>query len=248
MKKAIKIIFIVSIILSVLFLSLYFILLRQAADCDIVYEVKRHNALIVAANRFLYMFPPALVIAAGTGSALLVLSLKNNKIKAIENKLPDETYKNDNVRQIMAEQNLSYFEAVWQYFLSVGAVEKFKEAYLSQLRWHNIDKEIKEAYPTLTDKQKLIVRSELDKKIDGIKNGEYDRVFESVFQDEVKREIEMSNNNAVGGMSPNEYLTLLFDSSNGAVFFFDFAVSMENDMPIVRLDIDDGSIDWQPFD
>lgn len=246
--KIVKVFFIISIIISVLFLALFCILRTQAAACDPVWEIKRHNALLVAAHRFIYMFSVALVIAVATGSTFITLRYKNNKTKINDNKVCKEIKKYDNIQYIMTEKNVSFFDAVWEYFISVGAVEKFKEAYVSRLQSLDIDEQIAEANLTLTDKQKEIVKSELDTKIDGIKNGEYNKVFESVFKDEVKAEIEMSDNNAVGGMSPDEYLNLLFDSSDGAMFFFAISINMENDVPFVKLDIDDGEIDWQPFD
>ena len=81
MKKTIKILFIISIILSVLFISLYFILGHQAAVCDPVWEIKRHDALINAAQNFLYAFFSTFAIAAATGGTLLILSYKKNKNK-----------------------------------------------------------------------------------------------------------------------------------------------------------------------
>lgn len=249
MKKAIKMLFIISVLLSVLFISLYFILRHQAAVCDPVWEIKRHDALVNAANNFLYAFFSTFAIAGATGGPLLISKNKNIKTKTNENKLPNEIKKSDYFEKLMADKDISFFEAVWQYFVSVKAIERFKQAYVSQLQGLNIDVKLAEVKLTLTDKQKEMVKLELNNKIDGIKNGVYDSVFESVFKDEVKLEIEMSNNNnALGGMSPDEYLELLFDSSDGAMFFFDFSVCIENDIPVVKLDIDDGGIDWQPFD
>lgn len=81
MRKIIKILFIISIILSILFISLYFILGHQAAVCDPIWEIKRHDALINAAKNFLYAFFSTFTIAAAMGSTLLILRYKNNKIK-----------------------------------------------------------------------------------------------------------------------------------------------------------------------
>ncbi|MDE6200890.1 MAG: hypothetical protein K2M47_03305 [Clostridiales bacterium] len=246
--KIVKTLFIISIILSILFLVLFFILRAQAAACDPVWEIKRHDALLVAAYRFIYMFFVTFVIAAATGVTLITLKYQNNKTKVNETKVREEIKKYDNIQRLMVENNIGFFYAVWEYFISVGAIERFKESYISQLQFLNIDEKIAETNLTLTDKQKEIVKSELDTKIADIKEGKYNKVFESVFKDEVKTEIEMSDNNAVGGMSPDEYLNLLFDSSNGAMFFFAISIDIENDVPIVKLDIDDGEIDWQPFD
>lgn len=246
--KIVKVFFIISIIISVLFLAIFFMLRAQAAACDPVWEIKRHNALLVAAKRFIYMFSVAIAIAAATGGTLITLRYKNSKTKDNENKVSKEIKKYDNIQEIMAEKNMSFFDAVWEYFISIDAVQKFKEAYISQFQSLDIDVQIAEANLTLSDKQIEIVKSELDAKIADIKDGKYDAVFESVFKDEVKTEIEMSNNHAVGGMSPDEYLNLLFDSSDGAMFFFALSVNIENDVPIVKLDIDDGEIEWQPFD
>lgn len=79
MKKIIKILCIISILLTVLFISLYFILGRQAADCDPVWEIKRHDALINAAKNFLYAFFSSLSIAAATGGTLIILKYKERK-------------------------------------------------------------------------------------------------------------------------------------------------------------------------
>lgn len=78
--KSIKIcraLFIIAAMLSVLFIVIYFTLQYQASVCDPVYEIKRHDALIVAANGFLYAFFSALAVSAATGGTLLVIKLKN---------------------------------------------------------------------------------------------------------------------------------------------------------------------------
>lgn len=155
--------------------------------------------------------------------------------------------------KIMKEKNISFFDAVWEYFKKVGAVKKFKEEYISGLSIDSID----ECLENLTDKQVQLVKVELDKKIEEIKTDKYDKIFENTFKEEVKQEIEMSNEYAgygelngfvLGGMTPDVYLTELFDSSGGALFFYDASITWKGNKPLIKLDIDEGGIDWQPFD
>lgn len=79
MKKAIGVLSILSILLSVLCISLYFILRHQAAVCDLVWEIKRYDALMRAAKNFLYAFFSAFAIAAATGSTFFILRNKEQK-------------------------------------------------------------------------------------------------------------------------------------------------------------------------
>lgn len=79
MRKTVKIIFFISIILSVLFIALYFILGHQAAVCDPVWEIKRHNALLNASKNFLYAFFSTFTVAVATGSTFIVLKYKERK-------------------------------------------------------------------------------------------------------------------------------------------------------------------------
>ena len=55
-------------------------------------------------------------------------------------------------------------------------------------------------------------------------------------------------NKTLGGMSPSEYLDLILSADSGAIFFLDLSININNDTPIVKLDIDNNELDWQAFD
>ena len=179
---------------------------------------------------------------------------KDNKQRNVNKRPIDSKMK---FEQIMKDKNISFFEAVWEYFLSIDTLKRFKDKYLSQLDLDCFEDELE----GLTDDQVKQVKNALNEKVKEIKTIKYDDVFETVFKEEVKQEIEMSNEYAskyespnkeldgfvLGGMVPDEYLEHLFNSCNGALFFFRPSITWNNDHPIINLDIDDGEIDWQPF-
>jgi len=152
----------------------------------------------------------------------------------------------------MNAKNISFFEAVWNYFLKIGALNKFKEEYISQLDLHILDDNLKE----LSNAQIELVKSAFKNKLGEIKTNKYDNIFEKVFKEEVRQNIEMSakyetnpelKGFVLGGMTPDGFLEHLLNSSDGALFFFEPSITWENNKPLIKLDIDSGLIDWQPF-
>lgn len=165
----------------------------------------------------------------------------------------DELESKKKFMEIMKAKNITFFEAVWEYFVSIGAVEKFKEKYITQLEYDGLE----DSLEGLTEKKVALVKEALNKKIEELKTNKYDGVFFETFKAEVKQEIEMSNQYAqygemngfvLGGMTPDVYLEQLFDSSCGALFFFSPEINWTKGKPEIKLDVDNGTIDWQPFD
>jgi hypothetical protein len=163
---------------------------------------------------------------------------------------------------IMDRENITFFEAVCDYFLSKNAFLRFRWEYADQLK-SQIDylcEQEDEIVAGLTDGELVLVKDALEDKINQIQSGKYDAVFVKVFKEEIKQEIEMSEKYAkehpdaygelrgfvLGGMTPDEYLNELFEGS--PLFFFDLGIIWEAGKPTITLDIDRGKIEWQPFD
>ncbi len=153
----------------------------------------------------------------------------------------------EQIIKYMNDNKLSFFDAVWKEFQKMDAVDKLKDMYISQLEYLDIDEELSELKLTLNDEQKQKVVTQINEKIEKIKNGFYDKIFSTAFEEVVKAD-KNDKNKTLGGMSPSEYLDLILSADSGAIFFLDLSININNDTPIVKLDIDNNELDWQAFD